>query len=100
MARNIVFPGRAVFALAVLCVLVLGQSTALAGLCEGDHVPNHCCLLCQTGALPMLQAAVSLAVAPTLYADWLTSNRSFETIHNLLRTTSSPRAPPFSNPSF
>ena len=97
MPRNVVLRRGALFALAVLGILTLAQSAALAGLCEEDHLPNHSCLLCQTGALPLLQAAVSLPAAPSLLIDRLASSNCVAAAHDLLLTASSPRAPPVAN---
>jgi hypothetical protein len=89
------YGGRRVFlVLLLLCVTVLAQSSALSAQSETHHSPDHCCLLCHVGPLPMLQNSVTVAVAPVFQMVWMTVATEFQATHDVLLNASSSRAPP------
>jgi hypothetical protein len=78
----------------LLCVVICWQASALALLHHQHGATEHCCLLCHTGPLPLLQAALPSAVAPLLWAAWFSATPEFEGTYDALISTSSSRAPP------
>jgi hypothetical protein len=62
---------RLLIILALLCVTVWAQSSALASQTESHHSPDHCCLLCHVGPLPFLQTSVTAKAPPVFQMVWL-----------------------------
>jgi hypothetical protein len=85
---------RALLVLLLLCVTIAAQSSALDPRHESHHAPGHCCLLCHTGPLTPLQTSVPAAVTPVFLVAWLAFTPEFESLHEVLLTASSSRAPP------
>ena len=94
MARDRQLSGRALLALLLVCVTLLGQSFAMASQEESHHAPDHCCLLCHVGPLPFLQATVTAAVTPVFLVAWLAPTPDFEPAHAAILFASSSRGPP------
>jgi len=85
---------RALLVLAILCLMVWGQSAALSLEHSEHHSSEHCCLLCHAGPLPFLQTTLSIAVAPVVPLAWFAPPAEIQDTHDVLIATSSSRAPP------
>jgi len=85
---------RAWLVLALLCLVIWGQSSALVFQHHQHRATDHCCLLCHAGPLPLLQATLSTAATPALWAAWLAPAPQFDGAYDALISTSSSRAPP------
>lgn len=85
---------RALFILAILCLMVWAQSAALILEHSEHHSSEHCCLLCHAGPLPFLQTTLSVAVAPVVPLAWFAPPAEIQDTHDVLIATSSSRAPP------
>ena len=85
---------RLVVVALLLCLMVLGQSAALAGQTESHHGPDHCCLLCHVGPIPFLQTSVSAVLAPVFQVVWLAPTAQFEFTSDVRSIPSPSRAPP------
>jgi len=76
------------------CLLVLGQTAALASQFESHHSAEHCCMLCHVGALPFLQVAVASTLAPVFRKVWLAPRPETTTVREAAHVIQSSRAPP------
>ena len=78
----------------LVCLILAGQSFALASQDESHHSADHCCLLCHVGPLPFLQASVAATVTPVFLVVWLAAAPDFEPAPQVLLSTSLSRGPP------
>jgi hypothetical protein len=85
---------RKLFVLAILCLVVWAQSSALVLQHSEHHSPEHCCLLCHAGPLPFLQTTISVSVAPIVPLAWFASPIELQNTHDVLIASTSSRAPP------
>ncbi|HTT60405.1 MAG TPA: hypothetical protein VMG35_01140, partial [Bryobacteraceae bacterium] len=58
------------------------------------HAPDHCCLLCHLGPLPLLQTTTTAAVTPVFVSAWLAPSQDFTPAHQVLVSARSSRGPP------
>ena len=80
--------------LLLACLMLMGQSLALASQEESHHAADHCCLLCHAGPLPILQTTATATVTPVFLVAWLAPVPNFEPAHQVLLSASSSRGPP------
>jgi hypothetical protein len=80
--------------LLLACLMLMGQSLALASQEESHHAADHCCLLCHAGPLPILQTTATATVTPVFLVAWLAPVPDFEPAHQVLSSASSSRGPP------
>ncbi|HEY2019034.1 MAG TPA: hypothetical protein VGH38_36260 [Bryobacteraceae bacterium] len=76
--------------LLLLSVIVVAQTSSL----EPHHSPDHCCLLCHVGPMPLVKGATTATAAPILSVVWLAAHPNFQPTHEVLLSASSSRAPP------
>ena len=81
-----------------LCALMCAQSASFASEHSHRHASQHCCLLCHSGPLPLLQPVISTAISPMLAVAWLSLSSDFATPHEGPHTPGSSRAPPLQLP--
>ena len=76
------------------CLLVLGQTAALASQFESHHSAEHCCLRCHVGALPFLQVAVASVLTPVFRKVWMAPRPEITPLREAASVSQSSRAPP------
>jgi uncharacterized membrane protein len=94
MNRSRRLSGKILLVLALVCLTLLGQALALASQEESHHSPDHCCLLCHAGPLPILQSTVTATIAPVFLTIWLAPTLDCEPAHQVLISNLSSRGPP------
>ncbi|MGA2268056.1 MAG: hypothetical protein ABSH44_06250 [Bryobacteraceae bacterium] len=78
-----------------LCVMVCAQAASLASEHSHHCSSAHCCLLCHSGPMPLLQSTVSAAAfAPGVPVAWLERFSGFDAPREVLLTAGDSRAPP------
>jgi hypothetical protein len=83
------------FVLLFLCAVVLAQTESLANQHSHDHSgTQHCCGLCHSGPLPLLQSTTSASVSPQLTVVWIAGIFETDAPHDILFSDGSSRAPP------
>ena len=78
---------RTVFALLLLCAILIGQSAALTSIHELHRAQGHACQVCYLGSLPFLKSAGEASLAPV----WLVSR--LESLPNFDIPTATVRRP-------
>src|SRR5450631_2004884 len=81
-----------------LCALMCAQSASFVSEHSHRHASQHCCLLCHSGPLPLLQPVTSTGISPMLAVAWLSLSGDFDTPHEGPHTPGSSRAPPLQLP--
>ena len=84
---------RQLFALLLLVLTLVVQSTAVASENREHHGMEHCCVLCHVFQ-PSLEATAPPAISPLVCMQWLAPDRHFEFLRNAFRPTCSSRGPP------
>ena len=79
----------------LLCAVVNAQTASLAfGHLHQHSSDQHCCGLCHSGPLPLIQSSMAAAFAPSLTVMWMEASGCSTAPYQVLLTAADSRAPP------
>ena len=78
----------------LLCAVVSAQTASLAFGHLHHNSTQHCCGLCHSGPLPLIQSSTASAFAPSLTVRWLEASGGSPALNQVLLTAGDSRAPP------
>ena len=78
----------------LLCAVVCAQASSLACDFHQHSGSQHCCGLCHTGPLPLIQPSLSTGIVPAFASVWLDRQDRPGAPRDALLTAGSSRAPP------
>ena len=94
MPRRATASRRLLIVLLVLCAVVSAQAASFVSDYYHNHSTRHCCGLCHTGPLPLIQPTVTAAFAPVLSMAWMERFARANTAYQVLLAAGHTRAPP------
>jgi hypothetical protein len=85
---------RAALVILLMSAVVCAQAISLAFEHSHQHGSQHCCTLCHSGPLPMVQPAGAATVAPTVALAWVETTSGCNLPHDVPLVSGACRAPP------